>query len=415
MNVFTIIIKQEKQGITTSKKILEKTRLKVTKIWDTLIMVILKFKNNYKMRIKTIFTIIYVLGWFVSFSQTPKNDMMLMLDKAPGEAAFKCEGYWVWGSSVVKGNDGQYHMFASRWSKDVTFHPGWMIQSEIVHATSINPEGPYTFKDIALPARGAQYWDGRATHNPKIVKYKDTYILFYMGSTHPFADFAPEDTLKLKSKYSIVGRSNKRIGVAWSKSPNGPWERLDKPVLDVKPNTFYSFLTSNPAPWINEDGSVLLLFKSRGYSEQFPYQSAMKIGVAKAPHFKGPYTVDNDKPIFGEGDMAEIEDPTLWKDEHGYHILAKDQRGKITGHVGHGIIANSKDGISWKLDEKPYAYTKTIRWDDGTKTTMGQLERVSVLLDENNKITHLFFATMNGSGGFNNSTKSWNIVVPLKK
>lgn len=364
---------------------------------------------------KLFFTLFLVMLCIASCAQIPKNELMNKLGDAPAKGAFSMENYWVWGSSVIQDGEGTYHMYAARWPKHLTFHPGWMIQSDIVHATSQTPEGPYKFRDVVTPARGAQFWDGRSTFNPKICKYKDTYVLFYTGSTHPFPDFPEEDTLKLNTKYSIVGRSNKRIGIAYSKSPNGPWKRLDEPILKTKPNTFYSFLTSNAAPWINEDGSVVMIFKSRQYNEQFPYHSDMKIGVAKAPNFKGPYSVASDKPIFGEGDMPEIEDPTLWKDEKGYHILAKDQRGHITGHVGHGIIANSKDGIFWKLDEKPYAYTKTIQWDDGTEKTMGQLERVSVLLDENNKITHLFFATMDGPGGFNNSTKSWNIVVPLNK
>lgn len=349
------------------------------------------------------------------FSQALENDVLFRLKDAPREGAFSQDGYWVWGSSVIRDDKGQYHMFVARWPEHLTFHPGWMIESDIIHATSDTPEGPYEYEDVALPERGAQYWDGRSTFNPKICRYKDTYVLFYTGSTHPFPDFPSEDSLKLNSKYSIVGRSNKRIGVAWSKSLSGPWIRLDEPVLKSKPNTFYSFLTSNAAPWINEDGSVVMIFKARSYNEQFPYHSDMKIGVAAAPSFKGPYTVLNEKPIFGEGDMPEVEDPTLWKDEDGYHILAKDQRGEITGHVGHGILAHSIDGISWKLDEKPYAYTKTIKWDDGTETTMGQLERVSVLLDSEGKITHLFFATMDGPGGFNNSTRSWNIVVPIKE
>lgn len=345
-------------------------------------------------------------------AQDIENELMSRIGMLPSTPAYADSNYWVWGSSVIE-EKGSYHMFVSRWPKHLSFHPGWMIASEIVHAVSDRPEGPYSFQDVALPARGAQYWDGRSTHNPKIVKYKDIYVLFYMGSTNPFADFPEEDTLQLRSKYSIVGRSNKRIGVAWSESLDGPWTRLDEPVLDTRPNTFYSFLTSNPAPWINEDGSVLLIFKSRSYKEDFPYQSSMAIGVAGAPHFKGPYKLLSDEPIFSLEKNAEIEDPCLWKDGAGYHILAKDQRGRITGEKGNGVLIHSEDGINWELDKRPFAYTKTLKTADGKSNKMGQLERCSVLLDEEGNISHLFFATMDGPGGFNNSTKSWNIVLPL--
>lgn len=58
-------------------------------------------------------------------------------------------------------------MFVSRFPKSLPFHPGWMVASEIVHATSDVPQGPYQLSDIALKERGAQYWDGRSAHNPE--------------------------------------------------------------------------------------------------------------------------------------------------------------------------------------------------------------------------------------------------------
>jgi len=185
--------------------------------------------------------------------------------------------------------------------------------------------------------------------------------------------------------------------------------------LDTKQDSFYSFLTSNPSPWINDDGSVLLIFKSRKYNDSFPYHSSMFIGAAKADHYEGPYKVAVKEPIFSEEKFGEIEDPFLWKDESGYHLIAKDQQGGITKnkHLGAGILAHSKNGIDWELDDHPLAYEKKLLWNDGNVLTMGQLERPFGLI-RNGKLTHLYFATMDGPGGFGNSTKSWNMVVPLK-
>jgi hypothetical protein len=234
-----------------------------------------------------------------------------------------------------------------------------------------------------------------------------------MGSTHPFDEITKPDTLTLTSPYCTVARANKRIGVAWSKDLNGPWERMEQPVLQTRPESFYSFLTSNPSPWINEDGSVVLMFKSRRYKDKFPYQSSMMIGIATAPKVEGPYTVTGNEPIFGEDKIGEIEDPFFWRDESGYHMIAKDQRGKITGEFHSGILAHSHDAVHWMVDKSPLSYSRTLKWNDGTTQTMGQLERPFILIQEG-KPTHLFFATMDGPGGFNNSTKSWNMVIPLK-
>lgn len=344
-----------------------------------------------------------------------QNPIKANLKEAPINGGFQMEDYWVWGSSVIKGDDGIYHMYASRWPKWLPFHPGWMVASEIVHATSDVPEGPYKFQDVALGVRGAQYWDGRSCHNPKIVKYKGVYILYYMGSTHPFEDITKDniDEFDLNSKWCIAGRWGKRVGMATSNSPYGPWKRLDAPILDVSPNTFYSFLTSNPSPLIKEDGSVVLLFKGRSYQEDGIKHSDMAIGVATAPKYDGKYSVVKNEPLFSMERFGEIEDPHLWSDDSGYHMIAKDQRGKITGGQGDGLLAHSKNGIDWVIDENPKAYTKTIQWDNGDTIRQGQLERPFVLV-EKGKPTHIFFATMDGPGGFGNGTKTWNMVVPLQ-
>ncbi len=48
-------------------------------------------------------------------------------------------------------------------------------------------------------------------------------------------DYANE--LTLDSKRCIAGRWGKRVGIATSKSPHGPWERLEQPILDVLAHT----------------------------------------------------------------------------------------------------------------------------------------------------------------------------------
>ncbi|KXX71300.1 glycosyl hydrolase family 43 [Flammeovirga sp. SJP92] len=342
-----------------------------------------------------------------------QNSIYNNLGVAPVDGGLEMDDYWVWGSSVIKGEDGQYHMYASRWPKYLKFHPGWMIASEIVHAVSDKPEGPYKFQEVALGARGAQYWDGRSCHNPKIVKYKDEFLLFYMGSTHPFEDVSEEnaDQLTLSSKWCIAGRWGKRVGVATSKSPYGPWKRLDHPIIDVKPNSYYSFLTSNPSPLIKEDGTVILLFKGRSYQEDELTHTDQFIGVATAKIYHGPYTI-SEQPIFSKDKFGEVEDPHLWSDENGYHMIAKDMRGKIVNHHHGGILAHSKDGMHWKLDKNPLAYTRNVTWSNGKVQQQGQLERPFVFV-ENGKPTHIFFATMDGKGGFSNGSKTWNMVIKL--
>lgn len=335
--------------------------------------------------------------------------MGLQLRAAPKNGGFRMDGYWVWCGSVVKGEDGRYHMFASRWPKTLPMHPGWLVASEIVRAVANQPEGPYTFQEVVLPARGAEYWDGRSTHNPHIVKHGDRYLLYYMGSTHPLTDPEPGDGYDLNDPRCIVARANKRIGLAVSTSVFGPWERLDAPIMPTRPGSFDSFLTSNPAPCVHEDGSALLIYKARRYEGNT--HGRMTIGAARADHYRGPYRVIKEGPIFPP-EQFHLEDPFIWRAKDGYELIAKDMDGNLCGEKYGGIHAYSSDGASWQLFANPRAYSRQITWDDGTTQLLGNMER-PFLLFEDGRPTHLFAAVSDGTKGFSDAANTWNIAIPI--
>lgn len=336
---------------------------------------------------------------------------------APIGGGFKMDGYWVWCGSVIKGEDGNYHMFASRWKKTLPMHPGWLLASEVVRASSPTPEGPYEFQEIVLPARGAEYWDGRATHNPQIKKVGNTYVLYYIGTTHPFDDADENSKIPYDDPRVIVSRANKRIGIATSKSVFGPWKRFDAPILNTRPDKFDNFLTSNPAPAIDDDGKVTMVYKTRTYVKR-PYpkylHGKMEFGVAKAYSFDGIYKQILNQPMLTNPGY-ELEDPFIWIDEDGYNLIAKDMNGNICGEQFGGVQALSKDGIRWDFQMGMLAYSRNVLWDDGVVREMGNLERPFILF-EDGKPTHMFFATSDGKDGkgFLNCTETWNMVIPLK-
>lgn len=236
------------------------------------------------------------------------QETIFQLAPLPRQGGFRMEGYWVWCGSAIRGDDGRYHLFASRGPREISFHPGWMACSEVVRAVAEHPAGPYEFQEVVLPSRAAEFWDGRATHNPSITRYDDTYVLYYMGSTHPLASPPLNRSFATDDPRCIVARASKRVGIAISKSLAGPWQRFDEPILPAKPGTFDSFLTSNPAPWVNEDGSELLIFKSRQYNGNT--HSPMMLGLTKAAHFLGPYRVLGNEPLrFGEVEDLFLRSP----------------------------------------------------------------------------------------------------------
>ena len=79
--------------------------------------------------------------------------------------AYRNESMASWGGSVIADNAGtsphRYHMFASSFAHGCGLM-NWQGNSEIIHATSTNPAGPYRFHDVALPS---------LAHNPEVTQH----------------------------------------------------------------------------------------------------------------------------------------------------------------------------------------------------------------------------------------------------
>ena len=327
---------------------------------------------------------------------------------APVGGGFSMEDYWVWCGSVIRGEDGLWHMFAARWPKKLPFFEGYLTHSEIVHAVASAPAGPYAFREVVLPARGERFWDGQMTHNPTIHKQGDTYLLFYIGSTYrgaqpPVPEPGSQDYLHYKSPKECYG--NIRIGLATSKSVNGPWERRDVPILEPRPGKWDNQIVTNPAPCVRADGSILLIYRSNT-------PEGLRLGAAIADHYDTPFRRYSDEPIAAFFGQNHVEDPFLWWDNDHYELLAKDLTGALTGELYAGVHAYSSDALNWTLFPAPKAYSRTVRWADGNVTNQGCLERPQLLF-ENGEPICFFAATGDGVGGFDQCSKTWNIAIPI--
>lgn len=353
---------------------------------------------------------ILLVGVFVG-CQREEKALKDRLGVAPVGGGFEQKDYWVWGSSVIKGEDNKYHMFVSRWKKKYGFG-AWVTRSEIARCTSTSPEGPYEFQEIVLQPRGKEYFDGLVTHNPRVVKYRDFYLLFYFGTTYDFPQ--PEKEGDTSHEQWRSAWFNKRIGMAYSKSLEGPWTRLDKPVIEPRPGHWDATITSNPSPVVNEQtGEILLIYKSsRGLGKE-----PLLLGVAKAKNMFGPYERLSQEPIFkfgiGEKRRNDVEDPFVWWNEDHYELIMKDRFGHVCGEEGGGVHAWSKDGVNWKLKKKMHAYTRDVKWSDGKTIHHNHFERPFLLI-EDGKPTHLFAATGMGAKAWQ-FERTWNMVIPFQE
>jgi hypothetical protein len=324
---------------------------------------------------------------------------------APRSGGFRMDDYWIWCGSVTGGEDGRYHMFASRWPKSRPMSPYWLFESEVVRAVSETPEGPYHFEEVVLPRRGPEWWDGMNTHNPSIRKWGDTYYLYYFGATYD----GTSDVITHERYVETWNR--KRIGLATSKSVFGPWTRPDRPLLEPRPGRWDGTATTNPSAAILDDGTTYMIYKSRAGDG-----ATLQLGVAIAPHPLGPYRRLSDDPVFRfENPDWHVEDPYLWHEDGLFHVIMKDDfkndSGGITGEWGAGVHATSKDCLHWKIQGK--AYSRRVRWDDGAETVQANLERPNLLFTDG-KPTHLFCATGEGPAPWQ-FEHTWNMCLRLKQ
>lgn len=328
---------------------------------------------------------------------------------APVGGGFAHPEHWVWCGSVIRGDDGLYHMFASMWSQQAPFAPNWLTNSMVVRATAETPAGPYRYVEPVLPPRDPQFWDGLMTHNPTIHRCPVTkkFLLYYTGTT--YTGPMPTDSPAPREQ-ALEARANQRIGLAVADSVTGPWERLDRPVLEPRPGKWDALMTTNAAPCVLPDGSLMFAYKATG-AEGEPIQ----YGMAGAARYDAAYERLRDEPLLARAAAGRVsyEDAYLWRDAAGFKMLFNDLTGHFTGEDHAGALACSADGLDWEIADPPKAYSRTVRWSDGTVTTQGSFERPQLLLQDGVP-THLFAATGDGPGGFWRASKTWNMVVPLR-
>lgn len=321
--------------------------------------------------------------------------MKTTFDYRPQNArkALELDGYYVWDCSVVKA-EGKYHMFSSRWKEELGFGWNWLLNSEIIHSVADRPEGPYRFERVVLPRRSREFFDGMNTHNTCIREWNGKYYLYYMGTTYD------EEITALDEEDYCKVWNVKRIGVAVADSIYGEFVRKDEPVLLPRDSSHWDCTaTTNPAVAILPSGKTYMIYKSRS-GDKAPLQ----LGIAVADRPDGEFVRLSDEPIlqFGDEDM-HIEDPYLWYDAlcQKFCLIAKDdpKNGScgITGEWGAGFYAESDDCINFEIPEDAKVYSRTVTWADGSFGEQGNLERPSLLFDENGIPTHIFFAGGEGS------------------
>ena len=316
-------------------------------------------------------------------SEQPAHQLWPPPDKLPANLTTLPSA---WGSTIVRDDTGIYHMYVEVVCRFFT----WMhiAGSVVVHATSSNLQGPYSYSDIALPQQSM---------TPHIVRDHDgAWLLLHQRNASVFGDpecTGEEAALAFYDEASYNAAMYTKSGpnssefdgppsIARSTSLYGPWEPFDF-VITPLPGT--KIINPNPSllPLSTGEGYLLAFVSSPilpPYSESvtFAHADDWRTGVFT------PITGNNAPP---PTTFLDCEDPFLWKSDRGLHVVCHRRASapapnpwNFTDVGGYGI---SIDGKNWTWSATPI-YTTTIPWGEGESAGVefqfGRRERPEFLL-----------------------------------
>jgi len=316
------------------------------------------------------------------FAQT-NNDHVASFAKhlKPVGRALELDGYYVWCNSPIIGDDGKVHVFFSRWNAAKKMG-GWIKGSEIAHAIADTPEDEFKVQGTILAPREG-YFDATTCHNPLIKQFNNKYYLYYMGNSN--------------------GKTNtKRIGLAVADSLNGPWQRVDQPLLlPGETGAWDDHCTTNPAV-IEYNGKYYMFYKSWNTHD---YETATgdikgnrKYGLAIADKPEGPFVKYSNNPVIdfsSKGNNAQFEDAFVWMQHHKFNMIARDMG--VFDHES-GLLMHSKNGLQWSDPEIAYHAASAYIQQPPAPSYLkkyGRFERPQLLL-QNGKPAYLFTASQGG-------------------
>lgn len=335
---------------------------------------------------------------------------------------FRPEGWHVWCPSLLRGPDGLYYFFFSRWRRELG-HLAWCTHSEIAYATAERPEGPFDVQGPALPARGLEYWDGHVTHNTCAIEHEGKYYIYYTGNRggadwradRPVGNY--EGLWENPQHPWWRHRNNQRIGVAVAEHPAGPWKRFDEPLIDVGPETGQG-IVATPSVTARPDGGLLMVYKTLA-----PGEGAFGGGVFHYPALAagplGPF-VRHSRPVldksrrFGQHYDFHIDDHFEWYQDGRYHAIVKDCQPPFLTDWGKALLLmESQDGLDWELSRNALVHRFALDWEDGSRQPVSRLDMPKLYCEEGRPRVAMFAVLVGDENDPNE--QSFNLIVPLRR
>jgi len=372
----------------------------------------------------------FLLLWPV-FSLSQKSpDLSAMIQPVDSSNILVSGDYYNWCPSAVKGEDGRYYMFYSRWphgirgladdSLNYIFNgfAGWMKYSEIACAVSDKLEGPYHFLKTILKGTGEEgRWDRFTMHNPQVKKFEGSYYLYYISNNFDSSFNLQQPATKEQIQWMRYN-ATQSIGVIRAASIqdllSGNYVKPPAPIMKADGKQTFE-IANNPSVDRGPDGRYYMMYKSRMPGGHMKFWIA--VGNKPDTIFKTFANVTEDP------DMA-CEDPSMWYDkkQKKFYAVAKYYSNSLkhAPEFGALILIESSGGKDWRLSQHTLVSIKRIKFKNGKEVKLDRLERPFVYTDEDGKPLALFAAAAIRSPNsgdplkVTNETNSFIVCFPLK-
>ena len=186
--------------------------------------------------------------------------------------------------SIIKIDEGKYCLYYSRWRKNKSVNAR-ITHPEIALATSSSSSGPWKHQKRILRGR-ENSWDKFGVSHPIIQKFEGKFYLYYV-STNANINKRQLEAAAIQggdNKNWSTLNSNRCIGVARAPKHNGPWERMETPIIKAQPP--FSEFSCSPSVAIAPDGDYLMMVCSKKGDKTVSY-----ITKSTKPHFSNPTTI----------------------------------------------------------------------------------------------------------------------------
>ena len=359
-----------------------------------------------------------------------------------GNSLLQQQGHFIWGASVLKGEDGHYHMLFSTWQgspEAPVFTQSWVLNSTIGYAVSSHPDRDFQIKGIVLKGRRHEgdtaAWDAQSVHNPHLRKFGDSYYLYYTGSKDPGPQAKGSSGENLSKRDRV--QQYQRIGVIrfsnFEDLLAGKYVRSEQPLLiprtRVKPDNIVepspegiiagpdNIIVVNPSVvYRPSDKKYLLYFKGNLYDPS--WRGVHGVAISDTP--EGPFQPMDDFALdvrLEGGEIANSEDPYVWyhNGDQLFYAVVKDFTGRITGSKAGLALLVSGDGERWVRHEQPLFMKKELLLErGGSALVVNRLERPQLLLDEHDRPIVLYAACSVDPCNDKRDGGTFNVHIPIK-